>query len=258
MVAEALVANLVEQRPQAGFDLMKQWAAAAVRHPAGVPWHLWRVDNGLEIRSGRSLRTPSSRVGGRTVRVTAGAALATIRLGTAVYGHRPVVTLLPGPRRSSVLAVIRRGGAAEPTAWERLLFAAIPAIGRCLPPIGDGPVPEALVHRTRAAVEAEGLWLRSVDDADRARLACQNTSVAALPLSARLMVIGSNHDVSVAHLRAGLALQGLVLAARAFGGTAAVLGWPADLACTPLPASISGYGLCPQLFVAVGRPGVEP
>jgi hypothetical protein len=69
------------------------------------------------------------------------------------------------------------------------------------------------------------------------------------------MAIGSNHDVPVEQLRAGFALQGLVLTARTLGGTAAVLGWPADLVdAAPLPASLSAQGMWPLLLVGLGMP----
>jgi hypothetical protein len=138
--------------------------------------------------------------------MTAGAALANLRLGIAVLGHPPVVNLLPDARRASMLAVVRRGGRRDPSTAERRLFAAIRPVGRFLPPVGGFPVAPGLVRRARAAVEAEGMWLRSVDDVARERLMFHNSDIAALPQDALLMAIGSNHDVAVAHLRAGLAL----------------------------------------------------
>ena len=255
MTAELLVTGLVEHHVRADIDLMNQLASAAVCHPGGRPWRLWPVDNGIEIRAERKRGALPSTIGDRTVRITAGAALANIRLGIAVLGHRPVVTLLPTATRAYGLAVIRRGEEREPTQAELRLFAAIRPVGRFLPPARDLPVAPALVQRMRAAVEAEGLWLRSVDDVDRERLARRITKIADLPPQARLMAIGSNHDVPVEHLRAGLALQRLVLTARTLGGTAAVLGWPADLVdAAPLPASLSAHGMWPLLLVGLGMP----
>lgn len=255
MTAELLVAGLAEPHVPDDVDLMNHLASAAVGHPGGRPWRLWPVDNGIEIRAERKRGALPSTIGERTVRITAGAALANIRLGFAVLGHRPVVTLLPNLTRAYGLAVIRRGEEREPTPAELRLFAAIEPVGRFLPPVGDLPVPPALIQRVRAAVEAEGLWLRSVDDVDRERLARRITRIADLPAQARLMAIGSNHDVPVEHLRAGLALQRLVLTARTLGGTANVLGWPADLVdAAPLPASIAAQGMWPLLLVGLGRP----
>jgi len=255
MTAELLATGLVEHHARTDLDLLNELASAAVGHPGGRPWRLWPVDNGIEIRAERKRGALPSSIGERTVRITAGAALANVRLGIAVQGHRPVVTLLPTATRAYGLAVIRRGEDREPTQAELRLFAAIRPVGRCLPALRDAPVPPALVQRVRAAVEAEGLWLLSVDDADRERLARRITKIADLPAQARLMAIGSNHDVPVEHLRAGFALQRLVLTARTLGGTATVLGWPADLVdAAPLPASLSAYGMWPLLLVGLGMP----
>lgn len=255
MAAELLATGVAEHHSRADLDLMNQLAAAAVGHPGGRPWRLWPVDNGIEIRAERRRSALPSTVGGRTVRLTAGGALANLRLGFAALGHRPVVTLLPNSARTSSMAVIRRGEEHEPTPAERRLFGAIWPVARFLPPPADLPVAPALVQRLRAVVEAEGLWLRSVDRMDRERLARRSTTIAALPPQARLMAIGSNHDVPVAHLRAGLALQGLLLTARTLGGTATVVGWPADLLVAALlPASISSQGLWPLVLVGLGRP----
>jgi hypothetical protein len=147
-----------------------------------------------------------------------------------VLGHRPVVTLFPPTRRGSVLAVVRHGAAVEPTPLDRALIDTALEIGRFLPPVGPGPVPDAVVHRARAVVEAEGLWLCSVDDAVRLSLALAHPGVAAVPAMARLVAIGGNHDVASVHLQTGQALQSLVLTTRLLGYTAAVAAWPSDLA----------------------------
>ena len=100
MTAELLVTGLAEHHARADIDLMNQLASAAVGHPGGRPWRLWPVDNGIEIRAERKRGALPSTIGERTVRITAGAALANIRLGIAALGHRPVVTLLPTATRS--------------------------------------------------------------------------------------------------------------------------------------------------------------
>lgn len=252
MTAELLVHPPAEIAPGVDYDRLRQLALGAVGHPGGRPWRLAPVDGGVQILAGRPGGAPLSEVGGRAVRLTAGAALANMRLGIAASGHRPVVSLLPGTTRRPVLAVLRHGAAAEPTPMERALAAVMVSAAAFLPRVSDVPAPSGLLLRARSAVEAEGLWLRTVDGDRRAQLACLDPGIAAVPAAARLMAIGGNHDVPVEHIRAGCALQNLVLTVRLLGGTVAPVGWPADLAGwqqTRLLRSLAGP--FPHVLVAV-------
>jgi hypothetical protein len=252
VTAELLVLPPVECAPRVEFERLRQLALSAVGHPGGRPWRLDPVDGGVQILAdgqGESLR---SDVGSRTIRLTAGAALATMRLGIAALGRRPVVSVMPETTRRTVLAVLRHGAQAEPTPTERALAAMIGPVGRLLGPVSDLPAPAGLLLHARAAVEAEGLWLRTVDQDARARLAAVAPGIAHLPAAARLMAIGGNHDVPVEHLRAGGALQNLVLTARLLGGAVVPMGWPADLACWHQTRVLRPCaGSCPHVLVAV-------
>jgi hypothetical protein len=258
MTAELGVAGPPARTRRRDTDLDRQLADAAVSHPGGHPWWLRPVDGGVEIHVDDQRGAAPSPAGLHTMRITAGTAVRNLRLGVAMLGHRPVVTLFPPTHRGTVLAVVRRAAPAEPTAMERTLARIALQVGRFLPPVGEHPVPDAVVHRARAAVEAEGLWLRSVDDAARVQLAQAHSGVAAVPAMARLVVIGGNHEVASVHLQAGQALQSLVLATRLVGHTAAVAAWPIDLAAIhPMPESVAGRGGFPQLLVAIGVPALS-
>jgi hypothetical protein len=255
MTAEPMVAAPTVRTRRRDTGLDRQLAAAAVSHPGGRPWYLRPVDGGVEVHVEGRLGAAPTAAGLHTVRIMVGTAVRNLRLGAAMLGHRPVVTLFPPTAHGTVFAVVRRGAPAEPTAMERALAGIALQVGRYLPPVGEHTVPDAVVHHARAAVEAEGLWLRSVDDAARGRLALIRPAVAEVPATARLVVIGGNHDVAAVHLQAGQALQSLVLAMRLVGHTAAVSAWPTDLtAVHPMPESIGGHGGFPQLLVAIGRP----
>lgn len=253
MTAELLGVTPTRRQTPPDVDLSEQFAAAAVGHPGGRPWRLWPLDGGIEIRVSGRQRAQTAGIGGQTVRIIAGCAVLNIRLAIAAMGYRPVVTLLPEPSRPSVLAVLRRGREAEATPLERALISAVLPVGSFLPPPGDGTVSASIAHHVRAAAEAEGVWLRSVDGPERAALAERIPTVRALPPDTRVMAVGSNHDVPVAHLRAGLAVQRIVLTTRLLGAAAAIVAWPADLlAASPLPRALGARGLCPQLLIAVG------
>lgn len=255
MTAELLVATQARPRTPAAVDLSEQFAAAAVGHPGSRPCHVWPVDHGVEIRASSRHRAQMAGIGGQTVRIAAGAAVLNVRLAIAALGYRAVLTLLPAPSRSPVLAVLWRGLQVEATPVERALISAVLPTGRFLPAVGEGPVPASILHRVRRAAEAEGVWLRSVEGSERAALAERLPSIGVLAPDARVVAVGSNHDVPVAHLRAGLAMQRIVLTTRLLGATAAIVAWPADLvAAAPLPPVLGARGLCPQVLIAVGRP----
>ena len=106
-------------------------------------------------------------------------------------------------------------------------------------------------QQARRAAEAEGVWLRGVVGPDRDHVA---RSLPGLVRPAHLVAIGGNHDVPGVHLRAGLALQRLVLTVQALGWRASVAAWPPELAAVShLPRSIAGPGLWPQVLVALDQ-----
>lgn len=248
---------MVGQSVLAEFRLMQQVAAAAVRHPGGRRCRVWPLDHGVEVRADGQHELSTTGIDGRTVRIVAGAVVLNLRLAIAVLGRRPLIRPLPASPCHPLLAILRQAEVAEPSAQERALFDAITPVARFLPPLGDRTLPPLILVRARTAAESEGMWLRSVDAPQRAALAARIARVRQQPLHARLVVIGSNHDVPGAHLRAGLALQRMVLTARVLGATTAVVAWPGDLAAAaPLPVPFAGRGVCPQLIVAIGVPAV--
>ena len=232
-------------------DFVSRVAAAAVRHPNGHPWHLRPVDHGYEIRADHSRGTRLTGLGARTVRLTVGAALLNLRLAVAVSGHQPVVAWSFDRPRSDVVAVVRRGVQLDPTPVERALFTVIAPGTSTRRLSGVPPLATAVLGRARSAVEAEGVWLRSVVGQDQD---LRGPSFAAVPRSAHLVAIGGNHDVPGVHLRAGLALQRLVLTVQALGWRASVAAWLPDLAAVlHLPRAIGGPGLWPQVVVAIDQ-----
>ena len=247
-----MTAELVEIQPttRSDLDVVCQVAAAAVRLPSGHPWYVRPVDQGFEIRADHTRGARSTDLGARTVRLAVGAALLNVRLAVAAFGYQPVDSWSLDGRRSSVVAVVRRGVRRFPTPVERALFAAIASNRPVRSPCGP-PTAAAVLAQARSAAEAEGVWLRGVVGPDRDHL---SRSLPSLVGAAHLVAIGGNHDVPGVHLRAGLALQRLVLTVQALGWRASVAAWPADLAAVPrLPRAIGGTGLWPQVVVAIDQ-----
>lgn len=252
MTADLLVRPAEEDAPRAEFDHLSELALAAVAHPGGHPWRLTPIDGGVQIVANGLVGSAVSDVGARTIRLSAGAALATMRLGIAALGRRPAVCLPPPTVGSTVLAVLRHGAPAAPTPMERALAGTVASVAAHLPAVGDRPPPAGLLLRARAVVEAEGLWVRTVEDPHRERLARLDARIADLPDAARLMAVGGNHGVPVEHIRAGSAVQNLVLTVRMLGGAVVIVGRPTDVAAWTCKGALRGFrGPHPYAVLAV-------
>jgi hypothetical protein len=254
MTAEALIPQ-VRAWPTAEFDDLRRAAAAAVSHPGGRLWRLRAVDRGVELRAEAPGHPNPSGPGLASIRIAAGAALLNMRLTIAATGDSPVTTLVPESGPSRTLAILRRGSPADPTPVESALAE---VVGRPRPrhsELARLPVRDSIRNLLRRAAEAEGVWLRTIlDPRDREQLAGL-VPAAACRANGMLVVIGSNHDVPAAQLRAGQGLQRVVLTAAGLGLAVRVLAWPPDLrAADRLPAGIGGRGLAPQVVLEIGRP----
>lgn len=254
MTAQVLGPSVLERSTVVGFDFVQQAALAAVTHHGGRPWRLSPVDRGVELRVEGLRGVPSAGVGGQTVRIAAGMALLNMRLAVAAGGNCPVTVLFPDRTRTRVLAVLRSGAVMGPTPADRALFGAVWTADRWSVAEGSGPVPWAVVNGLRGAAETERAWLRSVvDPGERARIAERIPGVGEDGSS--LFVVGSNHDARAAHVHVGQAAQRIVLTSAVLGYAASVVAWPADVrGVGPLPLSVGGPGLFPQLLMLVGRP----
>ncbi|GEL18130.1 hypothetical protein PA7_19670 [Pseudonocardia asaccharolytica DSM 44247 = NBRC 16224] len=230
-------------------------ALTAVSTPmftGAVRWWVSGTNGGIELRTAVSGNIPVSVQ--RPTRVAAGSALLAARLAIAVAGYRPFTTLLPDHRRPGILAVLRKGGAAEPNQSERALYGALvqPAVERAGRPIGVA----ATLPLLRRAADTEGAWLRSsLDPGDRTRMeALLDESGGAVPSGGLLVVVGSHHDLPTGDLRAGLAVQRVLLCAAALGLSAEVLAGPVELARRSHELPGAGPGLVPQVLLQVSSP----
>ncbi|SHK74992.1 hypothetical protein SAMN05443637_111124 [Pseudonocardia thermophila] len=252
-----LMAPRTDHLGRPSFDRLRQLALSAVGHPGGRPWQVSAIEGGARILANGPTMARMSAAGRKTVLLTAGAAMATMRLGIAMSGRRPIVSLLPDQRRPEVLVMLRHGVPGDPTDLERAMAATVRPAARYLPPVADLPAPQGLHLRARAAVEKEGQWLRTVAPDARERLARYDARIANLPKTALLLALGSTHDVPAEQLRAGAALQNLVLTVRLFGGALSLMAWPADLEGRLQHARDVG-ALAPRTHVLVAISGCHP
>jgi nitroreductase len=107
---------------------------------------------------------------GRGRHISCGAALLHARLAAAAAGYAATVTLLPDPAEQTHLAdlLLQVAQPAQPGSAESDLAAAIPARHTSREPFSEEPIAADTVRELRAAVAAEGAWLRIVDSPEDA------------------------------------------------------------------------------------------
>lgn len=146
----------------------------AVRAPSGhnsQPWRFRLRDDLLELWADRSRSLPVADPDGRELIISCGAALYTLRLALLCHGRVPVVTRFPDPGRPDLLAIVRLGGAHQPTAHEAELFGAVPNRRTARGEFRRDPPPHALVAALVQAAGVEGASFEVVGDDARGPLA---------------------------------------------------------------------------------------
>lgn len=152
--------------------------AAAALAPSlhnSQPWRFAVRPDRIDLLADPGARLPATDAENRELRLGCGAALLNLRIALQSLGVRPLVTLThrpwPGDDPDRPLAVIRRGGQANPTPEIAALRRAIPARQTVRTPFLDTPVSSTLRARLARAASDERCWLHSVDrPEDRARL----------------------------------------------------------------------------------------
>lgn len=152
-------------------ELVRTAALAPSLHNS-QPWLFHPERDHLELLADRERWLPVSDRGGRELRIACGAALFNLQLAIMAAGVRPVVTVLPDPRRPELIARVRLGGRRRPSPEEQRLHAAIPRRHTNRRPFFPTPVTPAECCELRRAATDEGCWLHMVvEPDDRATLA---------------------------------------------------------------------------------------
>jgi hypothetical protein len=238
--------------------------AARAPSPAGSrPWALRVRPDLVELHADPGRRPPAVDPADRELRLACGAALYTLRLALVDLGVRPLVTALPDRRHPTLLAEVRCGGATRPTPEQRRLLAAVPHRR-------TGPHPSSLLSGAGAPVSAveryalrraaaeEGAWLHLVTDPGRVRAVQDLAGGAAQPqddgADPLIAVLTSHPDGPDADVRAGGALQRVLLTATADGLAASVLSHvvEAERARAEL-RRLLGAPFPPQAVLRIGR-----
>ncbi|WP_245666993.1 hypothetical protein [Actinomadura latina] len=166
--------------------------------------HAWRfkvVPGLVELHADPDRFRPMHDPAGRGLHLSSGAALVNLRLAAAQLGHAAVVRLLPDTGRPSVLASVRLAGRHRVTREERLVYAAtLKPFPAHRPASGMRPA-LPVVNELGEAARLEGATLHLLP---RERLT-----------SGRWAVLTTRGDSPAEWLRAGQALQRLLLSATA-------------------------------------------
>jgi hypothetical protein len=239
----------------AGAGARDELTAAAVHAVLGsvaaVPgarrWWIESIPRGVELHGEVGLTQDV--IGTRETRVAAGAGLFAAHLAVAALGIRPVTTLLPRPGRPRLLAVLRHGAEQPPTPAERSLHAALRGT------VGPVPAePQALRAFLRRAADAEGVWLHSpAGTGGRAALRAVLRGCVEVPADGLLVLLATPHDLPQCQLRAGRALERLLLTAAVLGHTGTVLAGPGrlDSSRRALRAAELDPRVAPQVLVSI-------
>ncbi|WP_031464843.1 hypothetical protein [Sciscionella sediminilitoris] len=233
-------------------ELITQALRAAARAPSPHdrrPWlfraHGERVEVHLD-------HTWTAHPDARAALLACGAAVHNLRVTVAARGRRVVVDWLPEPPEH--LASVLLTGHSHPTRYERALAACIQT-RRVREPFPDGPVPEPARRALHRAALAAGARLLFLDGAVELPAALRETEPARLdehhPL---LAVLHTEEDSEFAQLRAGAAMQHVLLTATHLGLTAGFRALPTGIASArPVLRELCGGRTHPQTMLLLGE-----
>jgi hypothetical protein len=216
-------------------DQVRTVLAAADSAPApggGRPWRFRCTSCAIELyeEDDAVTATHAERI------LACGGALLNLRMAINAIGVYADVRLTPDPVRPALLASVRPENPRLATTWERQLAHVInrPAMSAADQVTA---LPTAVVQELRRAAEIEHAWLVRLSDGQLAALNGRLDGVD--PARAQLVVVvGSLHDDVRALLRAGQAIQRVVLTATTLGLRATFL--PDPVATPPARAELRG------------------
>ncbi|MFG2169684.1 Acg family FMN-binding oxidoreductase [Micromonospora chersina] len=145
---------------------MLEAAARQALHAPSVfntqPWRWWITTDTLELRADPDRQLATTDPDGRLLTLSCGAALHHARVFLAAAGWAVTVERRPDPADPALLARLRATGPAHLDVAAARLVDVIPRRRTDRRAYGDRPVPEPVLARLRAAVEAEDAHLHVV------------------------------------------------------------------------------------------------
>jgi hypothetical protein len=212
-------------------DLLVELADLAPSPLALCPWRVRVHDGAVELRLDEEKLADSGPADRRQSTIACGAALLDLRLGVVHLGMTPHVAMLPDPGEPALVARIAVTAAHEPHLHEERLLAAMLRRSTRRTPFPGVTLPADVVDELTTAVADEGAVLQHVEGVraaeldillaeaevttttDPARRAGLRARWAPDAARGSVHVVCTNHDEPVDWVRAGVALQHLLLEA---------------------------------------------
>jgi hypothetical protein len=228
-------------------DGVRSALRAATAVPAlgdGRPWEFHCTAATIELHV-------DSRLDDRYLVISCGAALLNLRLAIRALGIHPAFQLFPDPHRPNLLAVVRPRGHVAVDPVDRELAGAIFRRGTDHGPFLDTTVSLPVVAGLREAAKTELAWLPTLTAAHLAIL--RGLVDQAQDVHPLIAVVGTFHDSPLARLRAGQAMQRVLLVAAVAGLSASFLSQVVAVSTTRqrLRELVVG-GLWPQVVLRLG------
>ncbi|MFI6402287.1 Acg family FMN-binding oxidoreductase [Streptomyces sp. NPDC050548] len=135
---------------------------AAVTAPSpynSQPWRFISRDGELQLHADPTRRLSATDPDGREMLIGCGAALFNVRLAMRHLGFVPRLSIIPDPALPWLLATVRWGPYAPPTAAEEAMFAALPQRRTHRGPFRPAPLPLTLIEQLREHARREGAEL---------------------------------------------------------------------------------------------------
>lgn len=238
------------------------------------PWRFRHAGAHVEVHTAET---------GWAARIACGAATYNLQLAYAVAGAPLRVRWLPAAGDTSLVALLTNAPARRPTPVQRRLLRAVPDRHSSRRPFKPDQVPATARARIIEAAQAESAWIELVSGrfpvaaiaeiAHVAEAALHRpdsvTRAVGLGLAAPrrvdlgeeplVAVLGTVGDLPVDHLRAGFALQRVLLTITDLGLSSSMLSQPIEVpaAREQLRLALGRYGT-PQMVVRVGYADPEP
>ena len=143
------------------------WAVLAPSNHNSQPWLFDVHEDSVDVIADRARALPVVDPNDRELTISVAAAAATLVIALKRFGHEVVIEWWPDSHDRDVVARVRLGAAAEPSALDLRRFEAITQRCTNRGPYVDEPVPVGLLERLTLDASAEGAHIEWVEGADR-------------------------------------------------------------------------------------------
>lgn len=263
-------------------------ATAAPSLHNSQPWRFRCTPMVIELYADTTRAMPVADPDHRELLLACGAALLNLRLAIRALGVHPAVQLLPDSNQPDLLAIVRLQGRSPAGPLDQRLAEAIPHRRTNRPPLAPTTVAVPLLNGLRQAAKIEQAWMATLAAAQLPILRTllgqahdtqqhdpafvaewshwtgrdpgSTDGVPAFEPDPLIAVIGSFHDLPLAHLQAGQAMQRVLLVATIAGLSASLLSPVVAVPATRKQLrELIGGGLWPQTVLRLSyRSPVPP